>query len=156
MGMLQLAGMVSGAGKGLGRGLEKMQDTMSTAALLGIRDEMDRNRMRETWGHEEGMLQKRQDFDVKQADRAHSRQLDIEDQRQDFQAGQKRIERDTGRQSAAAEFDRQKELEDIKQKNRIEELTAQNVAPERAAAIAASEASNAATMASVWEQRHDQ
>ena len=81
------------------------------------------------------MLQKRQDFEVKQADRTHSRQLDIEDQRQDFQAGQARIGREEGRQKEGRDAEKQKELEAIKQKNRIDELMAQHGLSEKDAAL---------------------
>lgn len=122
MGMLQLTGMVSGFGKGVGRGLENMQNTMSSMQLLGIRDEMERARMKETWGHDEGMLQKRQDFDVKQADVAHSRHLDLRDQDQDFQANQARIGREEGRQKEGREADREKEKEATRYQNDINKL----------------------------------
>lgn len=126
MGMLQLAGVVSGFGKGLGQGLQTMQATMSQEMLNDERHKAELLRLRETFGHDRGLLKERQIFDEKQAttthtralerdDLAHSRALDTEDQRQDYEAGQKRITRDADRQLEGLRNQHARELEALKE-----------------------------------------
>jgi len=122
MGMLALAGAVSGGGKALQQAASQTQSMLSQMQLLEIRDQMERARMKETWGHEEGMLSKRHALDLERDDRAHSRALDLEDQRQDFQTQRDRMGRTWDRERDATTFDRQKEVEEIKRQNRISEL----------------------------------
>lgn len=64
MGMLQLAGAVSGFGKGLQQGLQQTQQYMSQSMLLKERDEMEQRRNEITYGRELGMLQKKADIDA--------------------------------------------------------------------------------------------
>lgn len=122
MGMLQLAGVVSGFGKGLQRGLENTQQYMTYSMLQQERDANERERLRLTFAHDEGLLAKRNELDMARDDRAHSRQLDLEDQRQDFQARQDRLNREATRQRDETAAQQQKDMEDIRRQNRISEL----------------------------------
>ncbi len=56
MGMLQLAGAVSGFGQGLQQGLQNTQAYMSQSMMQKERDEMELNRLRLTFGHDRGLL----------------------------------------------------------------------------------------------------
>lgn len=56
MGALQMAGLVSGFGKGVQRGLEQTQNYMINSELLRERDEYDRKRMEITYGRELGAI----------------------------------------------------------------------------------------------------
>lgn len=106
MGMLQLAGAVSGFGKGLQQGLQQTQQYMSQSMLLKERDEMEQRRNEITYGRELGLLQMKRGFDKEDADLAHSRSLDKEEQRQDFEMRKGRIERQAGREASDTEHAR--------------------------------------------------
>lgn len=59
MGMLQLAGIVSGGGKALQRGLENTQQYMTYSMLQEERNQMELKRMDITYGRERGLLHER-------------------------------------------------------------------------------------------------
>ena len=117
MGLLQLAGVVSGGGNALQQGLQQTQQYMSQSTLLKERDDMERARLDITYGRELGLLQKRQDFDKESADLAHSRALDREDLRQDYESGESRKVREAQRQAAEMQAQREMEREDKRQQN---------------------------------------
>lgn len=119
MGLLQLAGVVSGGGQALQRGLEHTQQYMSQSMLLKEREDMERERMRLTFGHDEGMLQKRALLDERAADLAHSRQLDRDEQRQDFEAGENRKSRQVDREKADQQVKAQQERDERQQQNAV-------------------------------------
>lgn len=106
MGMLQLAGMVSGFGKGLQQGLQQTQQYMSHSLLLKEREEMELARQKLTFAHDEGMLQKRAAIEAGAADLAHSRARDLAEDREDFEMRKGRIERDAVRTDEAAKAER--------------------------------------------------
>lgn len=116
--MLQLAGAVSGFGQGLQQGLQQTQQYMSQAMLLDERDKNERERMQLTFGHDEGMLQKRlageRANNREQADLTNQYALNRQDQQNDFTASQARIERDFRRtqDAAAAQAALEKEIRD--------------------------------------------
>lgn len=122
MGMLQLAGAVSGFGKGMGQGLQTMQATMSQQMLMEERNKFDLARLRETFGHERGLMQERLAGDIARDDKRYARDLDLEESRQDFQARQERIQREEARQKEGRDADRTLAAEDRKLQNRIQEL----------------------------------
>lgn len=62
MGMLQLAGAVSGLGKGMQQGLQNTQNYMTQSMIQKEREEMELKRIKLTYGLEEGLLQKKNDF----------------------------------------------------------------------------------------------
>lgn len=114
MGMLALAGAVSGGGKALQQAASQTQSMMSQMQLLGIRDEMERARMKETFAHDEGMLSKRlagesdlmrereglQHTNTMARDTAqHQNTMERVETEQDFTAGQNRIAREEARQA---------------------------------------------------------
>lgn len=119
MGMLQLAGIVSGGGKALQQGLQQTQQYMNYSMLQKERDEMERARMDITYGRELGVLQMKHRWDTEAADTAHSRALDREDQRQDFEAGESRKTREAGRQTAEMNAQREMEREEKRQQNTV-------------------------------------
>lgn len=119
MGMLTLAGAVSGGGKALQQGLAQTQQYMSQSMLLKEREDMERARMDITYGRALGILQKRQDFDREAADLAHSRALDREDQRQAFEAGENRKTRDARRQEVEAQSQRELDKEERTQQRTV-------------------------------------
>lgn len=119
MGMLQLAGAVSGFGKGLQQGLQQTQQYMSQSLLLEERDKMEQRRMDITYGRELGMLKMKHGWDTEAADLAHSRVLDKEDQRQDFEAGENRKTRAAQRENAELQAQRELEREDKRQQNTV-------------------------------------
>lgn len=134
MGMLQLAGIVSGGGKAMQQSAANLQTTMSQRMLMEEREKMEQARMRLTFAHDEGMLQKRQAFDVQQADAAHSRNLDLRDQEHDFQAGQNRISRDADRRKMEKEAELRKDLESTRYQNEINKLVVEQGYSQQAAA----------------------
>jgi len=106
MGMLQLAGAVSGFGKGLQQGLQNTQQYMSSSMLLKEREDMERERLKLTFAHDRGLLQERAKIESDAADKRYSRDLDLADQRQDFELMKDRIGREAGRQAAETEHAR--------------------------------------------------
>ena len=119
MGMLQLAGAVSGFGKGLQQGLQQTQQYMSQSLLLEERDKNERDRMKLTFAHDEGMLQKRAAVEETAADKLHSRTLDRDERREDFEMRKGRIERDAARTDEATKYERQKERDAKTQENTV-------------------------------------
>lgn len=109
MGMLTLAGAVSGGGKALQQGLAQTQQYMSQSMLLKEREDMERARMDITYGREVGLMRERQRFDLERDDRQASLQLDRDERREDFEMRRGRIERSAAREDAATQYDRQKE-----------------------------------------------
>lgn len=122
MGMLQLAGAVSGFGKGMGQGLQTMQNTMSQAMLMEERNKFDLARLRETFGHERGLLQERMAGDIARDDKRYERDIELEENRQDFQARQDRIQREEARQKESRDEGRTKAAEERQLQARIQEL----------------------------------
>lgn len=106
MGMLQLAGMVSGFGKGLQQGLQQTQQYMSHSLLLKEREEMELARQKLTFAHDEGMLQKRAKIEADAAGLAHSRARDLAEDREDFEIRRDRIGRDAARTDATTQAER--------------------------------------------------
>lgn len=119
MGMLTLAGVVSGGGKALQQGLQQTQQYMNYSMLQKERDEMERARMDITYGRELGVLQMKHRWDTEAADTAHSRALDREDQRQDFESSENRKTREAGRQTAEMNAQREMEREEKRQQNTV-------------------------------------
>lgn len=119
MGMLQLAGAVSGFGKGLQQGLQQTQQYMSQSLLLEERDRNERERMKLTFGHDEGMLQKRAKIEAGAAELAYSRQLDRDEQRQDFEVGENRKSRQADREKAEQQVKAQQERDERQQQNTV-------------------------------------
>lgn len=119
MGMLQLKGVVSGFGKGLQQGLQQTQQYMSQSLLLEERDKNERDRMKLTFAHDEGMLQKRAAVEETAADKLHSRTLDRDERREDFEMRKGRIERDAARTDEATKYERQKERDAKTQENTV-------------------------------------
>lgn len=79
MGAVQLAGIVSGGGKALQRGLENTQQYMSQSLLQKEREENELRRIKFTYGLEEGLLQKKNDYAVAaQAQEQKDRQANIQ------------------------------------------------------------------------------
>ena len=62
MGMLQFAGAVSGLGKGLQQGLQNTQAYMTASMIQREREDMERERLKLTYGLEHGILQKKNDL----------------------------------------------------------------------------------------------
>ncbi len=78
MGMLQLAGIVSGLGNGLQQGLETTQKYMTYSMLQKEREEMELKRLKLTYELEGGLLQKKNDYAVAaQAQEQENRQANI-------------------------------------------------------------------------------
>lgn len=109
MGMLQLAGVVSGGGKALQQGLQQTQQYMSQSMLLKEREEMERARMDITYGREVGLMRERQKFDLERDDRQHSRTMELAKQREEFEMRKGDVERKASREDATTQFERQKE-----------------------------------------------
>lgn len=109
MGLLQLAGVVSGGGKALQQGLQETQRYMTYSMLQKERDEMEQARQRLTFAHDEGMLSKRAKIEADAADLAHSRQVGRDEAREDFEMRKGRIERDAARTDATTQYERQRQ-----------------------------------------------
>lgn len=119
MGMLTLAGVVSGGGKALQQSLQQTQQYMSQSMLLKEREDMERERLKLTFAHDRGMLQERAKIEGDAADKRYSRDLDLEDQRQDFELRRDRIGRDAARTDETTKYDRQKERDTKEQENAV-------------------------------------
>lgn len=119
MGMLQLKGVVSGFGKGLQQGLQQTQQYMSQSLLLEERDKNERDRMKLTFAHDEGMLQKRAAIEETAADKLHSRNLERDEAKEDFELRRDRIGRDAARTDEATKYERQKERDAKTQENTV-------------------------------------
>lgn len=109
MGMLQLAGIVSGGGKAVQQGLQETQRYMTYSMLQKERDDMERARMDITYGREVGLLQMRNKLELERDDRQASRQLERDEQREDFEMRKGRIERNAAREDATTQAERQRE-----------------------------------------------
>lgn len=143
MGMLTLAGAASGGGKALQRGLENTQQYMSNSLLLEERDKNERERMKLTFGHDEGMLQKRAAIDrdlmveregIQQRNAKEMKGIDQSDALKRLEVGHG-YDKETASNRATAD----KELEDVRQKNRINELVVQHGYTQQEAARKAAE-----------------
>lgn len=119
MGMLQLKGVVSGFGKGLQQGLQQTQQYMSQSLLLEERDKNERERLKLTFAHDEGMLQKRAAIEGTAADKLHSRTLERDEAKEDFELRKGRIERDAARTDEGTKYDRLKERDAKTQENAV-------------------------------------
>jgi hypothetical protein len=117
MGMLQLAGIVSGGGKALQQGLQETQRYMTYSMLQKERYDLERERQRLTFSHDEGMLSKRAKIEADAADTAHSRQVGRDEAREEFEMRKGRIERDAARTDAATQFERQEKRDAQAQQN---------------------------------------
>lgn len=109
MGLLQLAGVVSGGGKALQQGLQQTQQYMSQSMLLKEREDMELRRLDITYGKEAGLLQMRNKMELERDERQHSRALDLAEQREDFELRRGRIDRNAAREDATTQAERQRE-----------------------------------------------
>lgn len=137
MGMLQLAGAVSGFGKGLQQGLQNTQQYMSQSLLLKERDDMERERLKLTFGHDEGMLQKKAQVDSDlMRERERIQQANAKEMKGIEQSNalkQLEVSHAYDKETAVNKAATDKELEDVRQKNRIAELVAKEGYSQQAA-----------------------
>lgn len=119
MGMLTLAGAVSGGGKALQQGLQQTQQFMSQSMLLKEREDMELKRLKLTFANDRGLLQERAKIESAAADKRYSRDLDLEDMREDAALRRERIGRDAARTDEATKYERQKERDTKAQENAV-------------------------------------